>query len=37
MISKCEICNQKNLQTVLRMGDHPLCDDLIKINNKKKI
>ena len=36
MISKCEICNQKNLQTVLRMGDHPLCDDLIKINNKKK-
>lgn len=36
MIYKCEICNQKNLQTVLRMGDHPLCDDLIKINSKKK-
>ena len=36
MISKCEICNQKNLQTVLRMGDHTLCDDLIKINSKKK-
>jgi 2-polyprenyl-3-methyl-5-hydroxy-6-metoxy-1,4-benzoquinol methylase len=32
----CEICNTKKLPTVLNLGKHPLCDDLIKIGNKKK-
>jgi len=32
----CEICNNKKLPTVLNLGKHPLCDDLIKIGNKKK-
>jgi len=32
----CEICNNKKLPTVLNLGKHPLCDDLIKVGNKKK-
>ena len=32
----CEICRSKNLPTVLDLGKHPLCDDLIKIGNNKK-
>jgi 2-polyprenyl-3-methyl-5-hydroxy-6-metoxy-1,4-benzoquinol methylase len=31
----CEICNRKNLHSVLDLGEHPLCDDLIKIGSKK--
>ena len=34
-INKCQVCNQKLIQ-VLDLGNHPLCDDLIKINSKKK-
>lgn len=33
----CEICNKESLKTVLDLGRHPLCDDLIPIGNKKKI
>ena len=36
MKNYCEICDQKNLPTVLDLGKHPLCDDLIKIGSKKK-
>jgi SAM-dependent methyltransferase len=32
----CEICNNKKLPTVLNLGKHPLCDDLIKVGNNKK-
>ena len=32
----CEICNKESLKTVLDLGRHPLCDDLIPIGNKKK-
>ena len=32
----CEICKNKNLPTVLNLGKHPLCDDLIKVKNNKK-
>ena len=33
----CEICNsEKTPNNVLNLGKHPLCDDLIKIGNKKK-
>ena len=36
MISKiisCEICGSKDLVEVLNLGNHPLCDDLVKIGN----
>jgi len=36
MKNACEICSKKNLPTVLNLGKHPLCDDLIKIGNKKR-
>ena len=36
MKNACEICSKKNLPTVLDLGKHPLCDDLIKIGNKKR-
>jgi len=32
----CEICDTKKLPTVLNLGKHPLCDDLIKIGDSKK-
>ena len=32
----CEICRNKNLPTVLDLGKHPLCDDLIRIGENKK-
>ena len=35
-VNVCEICNNKSLQTVLNLGRHPLCDDLIPISKKKK-
>ena len=36
MKNYCEICNKKNLPTVIDLGRHPLCDDLIKVGSKKK-
>ncbi len=36
MKNYCEICNKKNLPTVIDLGKHPLCDDLIKVGSKKK-
>ena len=32
----CQVCNNKKLIEVLNLGNQPLCDDLIKINQKKK-
>lgn len=32
----CEICGNKKLDTVLNLGAHPLCDDLIKIGSARK-
>ena len=34
-IKTCEVCDNKNLIEVLKLGNHPLCDDLIKINTNK--
>ena len=31
----CEVCNSKKIKKVLDLGQHPLCDDLIKISSKK--
>ena len=35
-MKNCEICSKKLNNNVLDLGKHPLCDDLIPINNKKK-
>jgi 2-polyprenyl-3-methyl-5-hydroxy-6-metoxy-1,4-benzoquinol methylase len=34
-ISNCEVCNNSNLLSVLDLGLHPLCDDLVKIDNER--
>ena len=36
MKNRCEICKKTDLFSVLKLGKHPLCDDLIKVGNKKK-
>ena len=35
MKSSCEICGSKQLERVLDLGDHPLCDDLIPLSSSK--
>ena len=35
-ISTCEVCGSSNLINVLNLGMHPLCDDLIYIENNEK-
>lgn len=32
----CEVCGSKQLIKVLDLGDHPLCDELIEIGEKRK-
>tara|TARA_R110002072_G_scaffold218213_1_gene375894 strand:- start:10788 stop:11987 length:1200 start_codon:yes stop_codon:yes gene_type:complete len=32
--NKCEVCNSANMEEVLNLGLHPLCDDLINIEKK---
>jgi len=32
-ITKCEVCENEKLNKVLDLGKHPLCDDLISIDN----
>lgn len=34
-IDKCEVCNSEALDSVLTLGEHPLCDDLINVGSKK--
>ena len=31
-INSCEVCNGTNLKSVLNLGFHPLCDDLVPVN-----
>ena len=35
-ITNCEVCGNIQLKLVLNLGPNPLCDDLIKINSRKK-
>lgn len=35
-ISGCEVCGGKNLETVLDLGSHPLCDDLIPVGDPRR-
>ena len=37
MTINCPICKNFKLFSVLKLGKHPLCDDLVKIKSKKKI
>ncbi len=32
----CEVCGNRKLTKILDLGKNPLCDDLIKIDSKKK-
>lgn len=32
-IKFCEVCGNEDLHTVLDLGDHPLCDDLVPFND----
>lgn len=34
-IKICEVCNNQNLSSVLNLGNHPLCDDLVPIGENR--
>ena len=35
MIKQCEVCKSLNLKSVLDLGKHPMCDDLVSIKEKR--
>jgi len=35
-INKCEVCDNNNLTTVLNLGVHPMCDDLVPLDDPRK-
>jgi len=34
-ISECEVCGNTKLLSVLNLGLHPMCDDLVKVGNER--
>ena len=34
-ISCCEVCGSKDLKSVLDLGLHPMCDDLVKVGDER--
>ena len=34
-VDTCEVCGNNNLSLVLNLGDHPMCDDLISLNEER--
>lgn len=34
-ISNCEVCGNKTLTSVLDLGNHPMCDDLVKVGDER--
>lgn len=34
-IINCEVCGNYRLETVLKLGSHPLCDDLVALNDSR--
>jgi hypothetical protein len=34
-ISSCEVCGNDNLFSVLNLGSHPMCDDLVEVNDER--
>jgi hypothetical protein len=35
-IRHCEVCGTQNLRTVLDLGSHPMCDDLVAIGDTRR-
>ena len=35
-IKNCELCGCENLEEILNIGEHPLCDDLVPINSDRQ-
>jgi hypothetical protein len=35
VIHGCEVCGNQNLASVLRLGNHPLCDDLVAVGDSR--
>ena len=35
-ITNCELCGSEDLEEVLNIGEHPLCDDLVPINSNRQ-
>ena len=35
-IKNCELCGHQNLEEVLDIGEHPLCDDLVPTNSDRQ-
>ena len=35
-IKNCELCGNEDLEEVLNIGNHPLCDDLVPINSNRQ-
>jgi len=34
-INSCEVCGNDNLFSVLNLGSHPMCDDLVQVNDER--
>jgi len=34
-ITSCEVCGNSNLFSVLNLGSHPMCDDLVKVDENR--
>ena len=35
-IFKCEVCGNKEILSVLNLGLHPMCDDLVRFENQRR-
>ena len=36
MVKSCEVCDSNNIEEALDIGNHALCDDLIKIDDYRE-
>ena len=34
-VTTCEVCGNTDLETVLNLGDHPMCDDLVRVDENR--
>ena len=34
-IINCEVCGNSTLKTVLNLGSHPMCDDLVEVDSMR--
>jgi len=33
--SSCEVCGSQHLESVLNLGNHPMCDDLVELSDDR--